>query len=129
MKCEDAATSALVLTSVDRNGDPVPGGKRLELPGGEGIKYEVQISNSCADPGECAPATVAGSVSTEGTDFRFYYDLINDPARDRKFDLRLVERSQNPRVPIPGFANLGLSCSPQACHAACGRKMTALPPF
>jgi hypothetical protein len=130
MLCQNLTTSKVILTSVDENGNSIPGGTRLELPGGAEVKYEIRISNSCAEPGGCAPTNEPGDTRPAGTDFRFYYDAISDPAAARKFDLRKAQELTTlppTPIPIPGHPDLGLDGDPQACHATGLGKTGSLP--
>jgi hypothetical protein len=110
--------SKVILSSVDRNGQPISGGATLELPGGPGVKYEISIRNLCPAEQDCPEI----NDNVEETDFRSYYEIISDP-QGLKFDfkrVRAIKSLNGPIViPIEEDPNLGLDGCPLACHAAC----------
>jgi len=113
----DSPYSKVVLTNVDRQGRPVAGIPPLELKYRPGTKYEIKISNLCTVSGD-----FNSNLPDQGTDFRFYYDILEDPDPERKkFDLKNTIEIGTPGHnghPIVDKPDLGVNRTPQACEVA-----------
>jgi len=105
----------VLLTNIDDRGDPVAGIPPLELPREPGVKYLIKVSNLCNTPGD-----FNSNLPGQGTDFRFYYDVVKDP-EGKKFDLKETVKpsstGNNPN-PVIDRPDLGVGFPPQACEFA-----------
>jgi hypothetical protein len=108
---EDRPGSKVVLTNIDNQGQPFANIPPLELPYEPGVKYEINISNLC-------PVGINSALPGSGTDFRFYYDVINGPD-GKKFDLKNSVLKGEPGDSghvVPDRPDLGVNGDPQACE-------------